>query len=137
VQNGESTRIYFDADLLIAWFQDEDTTPLETREAVDQLIQRTVAGEFHIIASTILTPECASVKSQIDILFSNVNHVTRIDVDARIAELAREYVLVHRLKPHDAIHLATATATGCKALFTKDQRLLRVGQIEETVLTTP
>lgn len=117
---GRGTPIYIDADLIIAWLADEETTPKDIRDSVDELIRKIENGHYHLVMSTILKPECASVKAFVDALFRKRRHVTPVNVTIRVADRAREYMGTYSLKPNDAIHLATATLHECECLYTKD-----------------
>jgi predicted nucleic acid-binding protein len=47
--------------------------------------------------------------------------VTRIDLNRKVALRARQYVGVHRLKPPDAIHLASAVEAAVDIMWTLDK----------------
>lgn len=134
---GRSTPVYIDANLFIAWYSQERSTPVDVREGVTDILRRVDRGELHLVLSTIHKPECKSASAFMDSLFAKKRHVTIVDVSVRIANRAREYMGAYNLKPFDAIHLATATLYECAFLYCRDGKLLRTKYVDKTAVCLP
>lgn len=134
---GRPPAIYIDACLLIAWLTDEDGTEDVIKIGVHDLMKRIEKFEVHLIVSTILKPECKSIREFVDKLFARKSRVTPVDVTNRIANRARDYRETYKLKSPDAIHLATATLFECTHFYTNDAKLLKIGEIDKTKIALP
>lgn len=92
-----------------------------------QLVDQAKAGEIAIVTSTLAIAEVTSCglddeaeqKRLIREFFEN-DYIHVRAVDRRIAESAASISRIHRLKPPDAIHVATAIRWGVYSLQTYD-----------------
>ena len=102
-----------------------------------QIIEQATRGEVEIVVSTMAATEVAYLEglddrdSEAKIReFLSRGYVIPVALDVRVAATARELIRRHRgtlrLKPPDAIQLATALHLGIPILETMDRDLLRL-----------
>lgn len=105
------------------------------------------ASEFEIVTSVLTVTEVAWLSDEatsgipddrvaglLDALWATLPGLRLVDIDALIAREARDLMrsaLPHgwRLKPNDAIHLATARRLGAEAVHTYDRTLWKYGEL--------
>ncbi|SDF79327.1 type II toxin-antitoxin system VapC family toxin [Sporolituus thermophilus] len=101
---------------------------------VQELLQAINAGKIACTSSVLVFLEClvqpyklenysAAITCQRFLHLLNINYKA---VDERIAVQAACLRATYNVKPMDAIHLATAIASGAKAFVTNDKELKRV-----------
>ena len=110
-------------------------------EIVSPLVDAARAAEFTIVTSTLSLAEVAYVRRElregldpkvedgIDNMFRDESLLTLVEYDQEIGADARRLIRRtvsedKRLKPADAIHLATAIAVGASVLYTFDLGLI-------------
>ena len=106
-------------------------------ETCPHIIEQAARGEVEIVVSTMAATEVAYLEglddrdSEAKIReFLSRGYVIPVALDVRVAATARELIRRHRstlrLKPPDAIQLATALHLGIPILETMDRDLLRL-----------
>jgi len=126
-------RYYWDADVLLSYIEGQDISRLShIRSLLDDADDRKleiVTSTFSIVevayapvekTSTLLDPQ---IEASIAALWGSGSPVRVVELDALIAAQARQLVREglankRRIKPGDAIHLATAMRLGADALHT-------------------
>lgn len=130
-------RIYLDANVYIAFLNggDSDQAPI----AAD-LMRSVRAGDVVAIASELLRVEVSGKDGvgakEASTLLSDTN-IERSPVDRRVAELARTMVVERKLKPADAIHLATASLRSAERLMTWDEKFQKAADTKELPVSEP
>lgn len=135
-------RRYWDSDCFLGWLQ-EEPDKVDKCAAVLAFADR---GESRIVTSTLTLTEVLMLRGReallrtrrpdVTALFNRKSIVT-MALTRRIAEEARELVWEHGVKPKDAIHVASALASGAAVLNTFDRDLAaRSGALGEPPLTT-
>lgn len=126
-------RYYWDACVFLASIRGEDGRVEHVKELLDQAEK----GELRILTSTLSIVEVASTGSQaepppteealerIDNLWAAPSPVVMVEFYRAIAERARGLIrsapaLGLKLKPADAIHMATAVQVSADAIHTYD-----------------
>jgi hypothetical protein len=133
---------YWDSATFIGWLEAEP----DRVSACRPVIVAAQKGEVRIITSALTLTEVLWMKhhplipkeraSKIHRFFLHEWIIVR-DLDRTVAEMARELVWDRRVKPKDAIHLATALSTGVKVeqFDTFDQELIDLsGKIDDPPL---
>ena len=99
---------------------------------IQQILKAAEAGAIQVVTSTLTIAECrrtssdkspnTEVRRVINSVLTSGRIVTLSQVTQAIAERARDLEWVNgiNLKGADAIHIASAIATGCKEFFTTD-----------------
>lgn len=132
----------FDADVLI--YAAVPGHPLGTRvRALFPVGEVNETGEMAGIGSMLLVPELMAKPMRDgdeDELAQLGALLARLDlrpVDAATAELATSLSARHRLRPIDAVHLATAVVNGADRFITNNRRdfPLSIGEIDVTYPT--
>ncbi len=122
-------RIYWDSDAFLGWLQNEPGKV----ELCKGTIERAEAGEVLIVTSALAmaevlwlkgAPKIAQDKLVILRKFFRRSYVRVINVTRTIAEEAQEVVMLHGIKPKDAIHVATAVNLRIPTLETFDKDLI-------------
>lgn len=128
---------YWDSCLFLDYL---NATP-NGKEIVAPLVDEARRGGFTIVTSTISLAEVAYVSKEltegldpqiddaIDNMFRDGSLLTLVEYDQEIGADARRLIRRtvsedKRLKPADAIHLATAIAVGASVLYTFDSDLI-------------
>lgn len=120
--------IYIDSCVWIAQYSPKEKLTSEQRTTLKTLFESVGGGSMIVVASAMLMVETLTVTNEIlDLGFDGVKGIF-MPVDDTIARAAR--ILEHRcykdhkkvLGTHDAIHLCTASLTGCKRFVTLDRR---------------
>ena len=125
---------YWDANAFLAYFQEEEGR-VDSCEAVLELAEQ---GKVLIVTSAFtlsevlalrgkkrLPPNPTMKKKVIDFFkneYSGVQNVTR-----EVAELSRDLVWDHGIKPKDAVHVASAIAADVTLFETYDRPLVNKG----------
>jgi predicted nucleic acid-binding protein len=128
--------IYLDSCVYLYYLEDDpDRAPV-----IGELFSRQRTGEIRIITSVITQVEVAfdsnekesgtldqAVAGRIDELWAPGSPTEIIELEELIARRARRLVRYGvteewSLKPHDAIHLATAAEYGASEVYTYDER---------------
>ncbi len=120
---GSDQPFYWDTCLFIAWLKDEKRKTPGEMDGVREYIERLKRREIKIITSTLTITETTETKVGAGVLniFDNLmkrRNLTRVAVDMRVAQLARDLRDYYSQRPDefnkktlsvpDAIHLATA-----------------------------
>ena len=138
---------YWDANLFLDYVS---KTPRRI-EVIDALIAESRSGETQIVTSILSISEAAysdaekqgwqadpRVAEALDEMFGDYSLLTLVEYDQRIAIRARSLMrralsLKRRLKPADAIHLASAEHVGAGIVYSFDAKLERRSQELESV----
>jgi predicted nucleic acid-binding protein len=101
-------------------------------------------GQFSAVASVLAVTELTVRPWQLDqpaaareyeMLLVNFPHLAIVDANRDIARRAAKLRAGHRLRPADALHLATALVQGATAFVTNDRGLRRArGEISVVIL---
>jgi len=123
--SNKPTRIYWDSCVYISCIQEE----IGRIEALRDILRLATKGEVLFVASTLVIaevtkldrPDIASADQAklIHAFFEN-DYISVRNVDRQTSEDAAEISRQFGLKPHDAIHVATAIRTQCDSLQTYD-----------------
>lgn len=107
----------------------------------EEIIQQAERGETEILVSQLAKAECAYLRDEsygdaermIAEFFAR-RYVLAVELDDEVAALARhlvrKYLDISKLRPPDAVHLASAIVAGVPFLETKDPDLLRLDGME-------
>ena len=117
----------------------------ELREQCELIIDSARRGEVEIVVSTLATIETAYLDgysnsdAETKILgFFSRQYVIQVQLDAPIANIARDLIRRHRdtrkIKPMDAVHLATAMQWKIPTVETTDDDFLRFDKVEGSPL---
>ena len=131
------SRRLWDSSTIIGHLADDYGIELVCRE----IIQQAERGETEILVSQFAKAECAYLRGmphedaeQTIAEFFARRYVVPVELDDRVATLARHLVRKYlnnpKLRPPDAIHLASALVAGVPFLETKDPDLLRLDGME-------
>ena len=139
VKAAKAPRIYLDSNVYIAFLNggDSDQAPI----AAD-LMRSLRAGDVVAIAiaSELVRVEVSGKDGvgaeEAAALLSDAN-IEWSPVDRRVAELARRFVVERKLKPADAIHLATASLRSAEAVMTWDDRFCKAANTSELPVRVP
>jgi len=124
----EPPKVYIDSCAYISCIQED----VGRHETVSAVVEQAKSGEIVIVASTLIIAEVVKLdhlsEQGVDIaeqaerirLFFENDYIKFRAVDRRIAEEAAAISRQHRIKPPDAIHLATALQCGCTSFQTYD-----------------
>lgn len=107
----------------------------------EEIIQQAQRGETEILVSQFAKAECAYLRmtpyedaERMIAEFFARRYVVAVELDDRVATLARHLVRKYlnnpKLRPPDAVHLASAIVAGVPFLETKDPDLLRLDGME-------
>ena len=125
---------YWDADVFLGYFNQE-AGKVEKCEGV---LKAAANKQILIVTSALTLAEVLWMKGQPKMdpakrkrieRFFKQPYIHVINVTRRIAEDARDLVWDHKVKPKDAIHVATALVSGVSVLNTFDQGLLDLDEI--------
>jgi predicted nucleic acid-binding protein len=134
---------YWDSACFLAYFRGEEERVTQCEAA----LKDAEAGKILIVTSALtiaevlalrgearLPPDPAMKKKVAD-FFKN-EYISVQNVTRKVAELARDLVWDHDIKPKDAIHVASALAVEAPILETFDRQLLRrTGKVGRPPLT--
>jgi predicted nucleic acid-binding protein len=125
---------YWDANAFLAYFQ-EEAGRVDSCEAVLELAEQ---GKVLIVTSALtlaevlalrgkkpLPPKPAMKQKVVD-FFKN-EYIAVQNVTREVAELSRDLVWDHGIKPKDAVHVASAIAAGVTVFETYDRPLRNKG----------
>lgn len=124
----QASRLYLDANIIIYL---QEGAP-EIQEAVVTVVSSAVSRGAVLVTSEISIVEClhGALKRKNNALaqsyrafFADEKAIATTPVRAAILELAAEVGAEYGLKTIDAIHVASAMATGCDMFLTNDMRL--------------
>jgi predicted nucleic acid-binding protein len=136
-------RVYWDACAWIAYIQKEkirkDGRTIEDREQMcREVLEAAKKGSFEIATSALTYVEVCKEPTvrdkgsdKIAQFFEN-DYILPVNLDRLVGERARELMLkgFSKLKPPDAVHLASASLAKCEEMHTFDDKLLALdGQI--------
>lgn len=125
---------YWDANAFLAYFQEEEGR-VDSCEAILELAE---SGKVLIVTSALTLSEVlalrgkkklrpsASMKKKVTDFFKN-EYIAVQNVTREVAELSRDLVWDHGIKPKDAIHVACAIAADVTVFETYDRPLIRKG----------
>ena len=120
---------YWDSDCFLGWLQDES----DKADKCDAVLVLADRGEMRIVTSALTLAEVLMLRGHEALLRSRRPDVTALfnreciatmAVTRRIAEEARELVWERGIHPKDAIHVASALASGVTVLNTFDEKLI-------------
>ena len=154
----DSRRLYFDANVLLAYVGDEEGRA----DTVQALLDEARRAEIVIITSVLSITEVAygaherdqgltdAGEDAIEQLWTPASPITLADVSQAVARTARTLIRVAKtqglsgLRGADAIHLATARMLGCEVIFTYEAEARRTRwqqitgiSVSEPVTNTP
>ena len=113
----------------------------EVAEACKQTIEQAERGELEIVVSALAAVEVAYLRGHSDQesealireLFGR-GYIIPVAIDTRLSSVARGLVRKYRdspkIKPADAVHLATAIQWNIPVIETTDSDLLRLNEME-------
>ena len=130
-------KLYWDSDCFLAWLQAESGKI----ESCKQVLHLAEAGKVTIVTSTLTLAEVLHLRGsqpiarkdreRVEAFFKRA-YIATSPVTRAIAELSRELVWDHGIRPKDAIHVATALDTQVESLHTFDKKLIaknrRIGE---------
>ncbi|HHV79052.1 MAG TPA: type II toxin-antitoxin system VapC family toxin [Firmicutes bacterium] len=138
--SGEPPLIYLDTSVFLAYFKGENGR-VEDCQAV---LREAEAGQIRALSSVLTLAEACRGNSMIDEQLQRIDAFFEhswlrvVVLDRRIAIKARKLAREYKLKPPDAIHLATAIVYGAQCFYTYDKDdLLRFDQIEGVRIMEP
>jgi predicted nucleic acid-binding protein len=142
------TRFYWDSCTFISRIQGDARRIVNLEFLTDEA----AAGRVQLVTSALTIAEVSHLRrdctdeemvrdvEQIGRFFDN-DYIHVIQLTRRIATEAAKISLRYKIKPPDAIHLATAIASNCQVVHTYDEVLLRhdakVGAPPLTITTPP
>lgn len=122
-------RIYWDSDAFLGYFNNEP----DKQSKCEGVLQAADEGAVVIVTSALTLTEVLYVKgkSKMDVSkrdlvdqFFKSDYISVHNVTRPIANMARDLVWDHNVRPKDAIHVATATINKVEELNTFDEKLL-------------
>jgi predicted nucleic acid-binding protein len=145
-------RIYWDSNVPLSYIDgDEDRLP-----TIDELLRRSRAREIEIVTSALTQVEVAfgsqekedealdpDIEEKIDELWKPGSPITVVEFYPAVAHEARTLMRSalasgkSGLKPHDAIHLATARRMDVQEVQTYDTRLENYADVAELTIRAP
>ncbi len=133
-------KIYWDSACFLSHFHAE----VGQVEKCDGVLQRAERGEVLIVTSALTLaevlwmrgePRLQKEKAELVQKFFRRSYIRVYNVSRKLAEAAQIIVWDNRIKPKDAIHVATAIHLGADALETFDAKLIgRSGQVGNPLL---
>jgi predicted nucleic acid-binding protein len=123
-------RRYWDSDCFLAWLQSE----AGKADACREVLEAADEGKILLITSALTLAEVLYLrggrpipKARKDIVvdFFKNDYIVVRNVTRHIAELARELVWNHGIRPKDAVHAATALDARLALMNTFDENLLK------------
>src|SRR5262245_5160325 len=124
-------RLYIETAPLI-YYVEENLTYVAKMDAIIEAIEHTSIEAISsvIILSEVLPQPIKLGNSKLEQEYRNIllhsGGFSLLPVTARIAESAAELRARYNLRTPDALHVATAIATGCDAFLTNDGGIKRV-----------
>lgn len=137
------TRFYWDSCAFIGRIQGDPSRIIDLKFLTDEA----AAGRVQIVASALavaevsyIRRECSEAEKLRDIeeigKFFDNDYIHIVQVTRHIATEAAKIAVRHKVKPPDAIHLATAIASNCQVVHTYDNVLLKLdGKVGAPALT--
>jgi predicted nucleic acid-binding protein len=136
----------WDAQACITWLNGEP----EWKPGCRLVLDEAEAGRLELVVSALALTEVLYVKGHPPIKREHAAKITQffrqpyftiVNVDRRIAELARDLHWDHKIETRDAVHVATALEAGAECLETCDKGLLKhslkVGGTPALIICTP
>lgn len=132
-------RVGIDTSVFI--YQIEGESPLA--EPAAAVLAALAAGGFQGVTSVLTLMELAvkplqagrrDAADEYEVLVGTFPNLVVVDIDRRIARRAAALRAAYRLRPADALHVATAIEHGAGAFVTNDRALRRVAEIETVLL---
>ena len=120
----------------------------EVAETCSQIIEQAERGGLSIFVSAMARTEVAYLEGMDDQdskrkirEFFGRGYIIPVAVDMRVASVASDLVIKHRsgpkIKPPDAVHLATAIQLGIPVVETTDEGLVRFDGLEGITIRLP
>lgn len=125
-------KIYWDSNAFLAWLQNETGREAACKDTLDAARR----GDFLIVTSALTlaevlwlrgAPRLAEDKADILNGFFRRSCIRLVNLDRRIAQRAQRLVWESKVRPKDAVHVATALQYGCPILETFDGPLITTG----------
>jgi predicted nucleic acid-binding protein len=125
---------YWDSACFLAYFLEE----AGRADACEAVLEEAEKGKILIVTSALTIaevlairgkkqlPPIAQMKKKVIDFFKN-EYIAVQNVTREVAELARDLVWDKKIKPKDAVHVASALAAGCPILETYDGPLTKKG----------
>jgi predicted nucleic acid-binding protein len=123
---------YWDSDCFLGWLKGEHDKKDVCRGVVDAATN----SEISLVTSSLTLVEVVKLKKRVPIPEEDAEKISAFfknefiivqNVDRSIAESARNLIWKHgRLRPNDAIHLATAIKHGIQVVDTFDEELIKL-----------
>lgn len=131
---GAAQRLYLDTAPLIYYFEENPSYISKMDKIFDRIAATPLVafGAVHILTEVMVKPlqtgNQALAADYRDILV-NSDAYTLVPVTVPIAESAADLRARYNLRTPDALHVATAIASGCDAMLTNDAQLKRVQEL--------
>lgn len=110
----QPTRVYVDTSVLGGVFDDEFQDESRT------FFQEALRGQFHLVISAIVRDEIEAAPAEVQEFFAEISEaVELVDVESEALRLQRAYIdagIVSARWREDALHVATATVSGCSMI---------------------
>ena len=138
------SRVYVDANIFLNAILYEPDENEEARRAIE-FLDTIRKGAIHAMTSALTWDEFVWVlRKEMDEAtakakgreFLSFPHLHFVDITASLISKAQDILEQHGVKPRDAIHLATAVASGAGTFATFDSRLSGLGIIPCDDLTS-
>ena len=123
-------RPYLESSVFIAFIKGEVINTIDRGEIAQHILDDASAGRWPIFTSTFTLAEVVRAgnrplltpaeEKRIDDFFKH-EYIKLVILDREVAELARKLARNHRLRPPDAIHLASAIKAQADELLTWDE----------------
>jgi len=126
----KDSRVYWDSCVFIDRIEAINKDRIDTLRAMTEAAE---GGSLDIFASALVLAEVVKLsglglenaeKEQLILDFFENDYISVRNVDHRVSEIARRVVRDHKLKPPDAIHVATALLSKVDVLQTYDEPLI-------------
>jgi predicted nucleic acid-binding protein len=126
------TRPYLDSSVFIAWIKGEVVGRVDRGRIAAHILKQGERREIAVVTSAFTLAEVhkapglgSLAEEQDDRLLEFFKHEWLIvkDVTRTVAEAANRICRVHSVKPPDAVHIASAIAAKCDALYAWDDKL--------------
>ncbi|MFC2009082.1 type II toxin-antitoxin system VapC family toxin [Chloroflexota bacterium] len=130
------SRVYWDSSVWIALIKGETVDGVDRCRVPRMILEDAAEGKVTIFISRLVqvevhkrhgaSPLTRSQDDQLQADFFSHEYIKKIDVDASIAERARQIAWLHGLKPADAIHVASALKVHAEVLHHWDDHFRSV-----------
>lgn len=122
-------RRYWDSDCFLAWLRNEP----ERADKCGKVFALAERGKVEIVTSALTIAEVLHLRpadaipeerrASVEEIFDRP-YIRTMTLTRRLAEQARELVWKHRIRPKDAVHVASALAAKATILNTFDRQLI-------------